>query len=85
MQHCVRGLQCNPACRKPWATLSFVKRSMRPQNLPPMPQDLVPEDQREIRVILDEIEKEAVPQRLLDLAEQLQAALVARRKGSLDS
>jgi hypothetical protein len=50
-----------------------------------MPKDPVPEDQREIRVILDEIEKEAVPQRLLDLAEQLQAALVARRNGSRDN
>lgn len=50
-----------------------------------MPKDPVSEDQREIRVILDEIEKEAVPQRLLDLAEQLQAALVARRNGSRDN
>ncbi len=50
-----------------------------------MPLDVVPEDQRELRHLLDEIEKEAVPQRLLDLAEQLQAALVARRKASLDS
>jgi hypothetical protein len=58
---------------------------MRPQNMPSEPQDADPEDQMEIRVILDEIEKEAVPLRLLDLAEQLQAALVARRKGALDS
>jgi hypothetical protein len=58
---------------------------MRQQNTPSEPQDADPENQREIRVILDEIEKEAVPQRLLDLAEQLQAALVARRKGALDS
>jgi hypothetical protein len=58
---------------------------MRPHKTPPMPKDPVPEDQREIRVILDEIEKEAVPQRLLDLAEQLQAALVARRNGSRDN
>ncbi len=35
--------------------------------------------------MLDEIEKEAIPQRLLDLAEQLRAALAARRKGTLDS
>ncbi len=59
---------------------------MRPQNVPPMQPDPVPEDQREIRVILDEIEKEAVPQRLLDLAQQLQTALLTRRrKGSLDN
>jgi hypothetical protein len=58
---------------------------MRQQNTPSEPQDADPDNQREIRVILDEIEKEAVPLRLLDLAEQLQAALVARRKGALDS
>jgi hypothetical protein len=60
----------------------MLKKAMRPQNLP---QDSVSENNKEIRIILDEIEKEAVPQRLLDLAEQLQAALVSRRKGILDN
>ncbi len=62
-----------------------IRRQMRRQNTPSKSQDADPEDQREIRVMLDEIEKEAVPKRLLDLAEQLRAALAAQRKGTLHS
>lgn len=38
----------------------------------------------DIGLLLDEIEKEAVPERLLRLAEELQAALAARKAVSSD-
>ena len=35
----------------------------------------------QLRLLLDEIEREEIPERLLELAKQLQAALTARRNG----
>lgn len=58
---------------------------MRQQNTPNEQQDVKPDDQREIRMTPDKIGQEAVPQRLLVLAAQLQASLVARRRGEIES
>lgn len=54
-----------------------MQKRKRPAVAPPPKADL---DTLELDLLLHEIEKEAVPERLLDLARQLQAALVEKRR-----
>jgi hypothetical protein len=60
------------------------QQAMRQQNPSGLSKEKSREDHREIRLILDEIENEGIPQRLLDLAEQLRATLIAHPKWSFN-